>query len=207
MKCSTQIITWMLYHCPLLALRSRHLGCVAEKEGWPNNFCAPLKNANVSVSSQMCFFIGTEIKPHITTATATAAEDQSGCYSCQLRRKGKWGYNLHGLSKIAPLKIVKRCHVQMSFDFCCILSVVDWEFKVSDMKAWIYPALYQQFILLVVVQQCGAHILCKLWPLSISWVLFECHSLAEYCCWSCTFLYDQQDNTSCQKHRSSLTGY
>ncbi len=29
-----------------------------------------------------------------------------------------------------------------------------------------------------------------LWALSTNWALFKCHSLPEYCCWPCPYLYD-----------------
>ncbi len=39
----------------------------------------------------------------------------------------------------------------ISFDFCCITQMVGSEFGVKNMKAWIHPALFQQFRLVVVV--------------------------------------------------------
>ncbi len=38
----------------------------------------------------------------------------------------------------------------MSFDFCCNIQMLASEFVVKNMKAWIHPALPQQFRLLVV---------------------------------------------------------
>ena len=39
----------------------------------------------------------------------------------------------------------------MSLDFCCDIRMVGSEFGVNNMKAWIHPALYQRFRLVVVV--------------------------------------------------------
>ncbi len=39
----------------------------------------------------------------------------------------------------------------MSLDFCCNIQMVESEFGVKNMKAWIHPALSQWFRLLVVV--------------------------------------------------------
>ncbi|MDF4280576.1 hypothetical protein P3371_24365 [Vibrio parahaemolyticus] len=33
----------------------------------------------------------------------------------------------------------------MSLDFCCHIQMVESEFGVNNMKAWIHPALYQQW--------------------------------------------------------------
>ncbi len=81
---------------------------------------------------------------------ATAAEDHTGCRSCQLRT-AHGGYNLHRLTKIGQRKIVKTLPGLMSLDFCCDVQMVESEFGVKNMKAWIHPVLSQRFRLLVVV--------------------------------------------------------
>ncbi len=87
----------------------------------------------------------------------------------------------------------------MSLDFCCDIQMVESEFGVKNMKAWIIlpylnvPRKYPQHF----------------GPLSTNWASFKHHSLPEYCCWPCPSLYDysvhilwcyfQQDNASCHK--------
>ncbi len=39
----------------------------------------------------------------------------------------------------------------MSLDFCCDIHFVGSESGVNNIKAWIHPALYQRFRLVVVV--------------------------------------------------------
>ncbi len=39
----------------------------------------------------------------------------------------------------------------MSLDFCCYIQMLESEFSVKNMKAWIQPALSQWFMLVVVV--------------------------------------------------------
>ncbi|KAG8550500.1 hypothetical protein GDO81_024898 [Engystomops pustulosus] len=51
----------------------------------------------------------------------------------------------------------------MSLDFCCDIRMVGSEFGVNNMKAWIHPALYQRFRLVVVVSWCGEYFLGTLW--------------------------------------------
>ncbi len=79
---------------------------------------------------------------------ATAAEDHTGCRSCQLRT-GNRGYNSHRLTKIGQQKIVKTLPGQMSLDFCCDIQMLGSEFAVKNMKAWIHPALCKRFRLAV----------------------------------------------------------
>ncbi len=45
----------------------------------------------------------------------------------------------------------------MSLDFCCHIQMVGSEYGVTNMKAWIHPALSQQFRLVVVVYWCGGY--------------------------------------------------
>lgn len=71
--------------------------------------------------------------------------------SCQLRT-GNLGYSLHRLTTIGQRKIGKMLPGLMSL-FWKVRSV----FGANNMKAWIHPASYQQFSLVVVVYQCGRH--------------------------------------------------
>ncbi len=132
---------------------------------------------------------------------ATAAEDHTGCRSCQLRT-GNGGYNPHRLTKIG-----KTLPVLMSLDLCCNVQMVGWEFGVKNMKAWIHPVLSQWFRLVVVV-----------------WGIFSWHTLGpfvpiEHCLNTTAYLsivadhvhpfmttvypssdgYFQQDNAPCHK--------
>ncbi len=52
--------------------------------------------------------------------------------------------------KIGQYKIGKMLPGLMSLDFCCNIQMVASEFGVKSMKAWIYPALYQRFRLVLV---------------------------------------------------------
>ncbi len=81
---------------------------------------------------------------------STAAEDHTGCHSCQLRT-GNGGYNSHRLTKIGQKKNRKTLPGLMSLDFCCDIQMVGSEFGVKNIRAWIHPALSQRFRLLVVV--------------------------------------------------------
>ncbi len=80
---------------------------------------------------------------------ATAAEDHTGCRSWQLRTENR-DYNSHRNTKIEQWKIVKTLPGLMSLDFCCDIQMIGSEFGVKDMKAWIHPALFQRFMLVVV---------------------------------------------------------
>ncbi len=80
----------------------------------------------------------------------TAAEDHTGCRSCQLWT-GHRGYNSHRLTEIGQEKIGKTLPGLMSLDFCCNIQMLESEFGVKNMKAWIHPALSQRFRLVVVV--------------------------------------------------------
>ncbi len=75
---------------------------------------------------------------------ATAAEDHTGCRSCQLRT-GNGGYNWHRLTKIGQKKIGKKLPGLMSLDFCWDIQMIGSEFGVKNMKTWIHPALSQWF--------------------------------------------------------------
>lgn len=39
----------------------------------------------------------------------------------------------------------------MSFDFSCNIQMVEPEIAINNMKAWIHPAMYQRFKLMVVI--------------------------------------------------------
>ncbi len=64
---------------------------------------------------------------------ATAAEDHTGCRSCQLRT-GNEGYNW----------------TKEDCKNCCDVQMVGSESGIKNMKAWIHPALSQRFRLVVV---------------------------------------------------------
>lgn len=70
---------------------------------------------------------------------------KSGCHSCQLR-KGNSGFKSHRLPNIYRTEDWKNV--------CCDIQTAGSEFDVNTMKAWIRPALYQWFSLLVVLQWC-----------------------------------------------------
>ncbi len=55
------------------------------------------------------------------------------------------------LTKFGQQKIGKTLPGLMSLDFCCNIQRVGSDFRVKNMKAWIHPALFQWFRLVVVV--------------------------------------------------------
>ncbi len=77
----------------------------------------------------------------------------------------------------------------MSLDFCCDIQMIESEFGVKNMKAWI-------------ILPCLNGSDCWWWcngvggifswhtSYSTNWALFKHHSLPEYCCWPCPSLYD-----------------
>ncbi len=65
---------------------------------------------------------------------ATAAEDPTGCCSCQLRT-GNGGYNSHRLPTIEQQKNGKTLPGLMSLDFCCDIQMVGSEFVGKGHKA------------------------------------------------------------------------
>ncbi len=72
-----------------------------------------------------------------------AAEDHTGCCSCQLRT-GNGGYNSHR---------VQNWTIEVWSDESQFLlrQMVGSEFGIKNMKAWIHPALSQRFRLVVLV--------------------------------------------------------
>ncbi len=66
-------------------------------------------------------------------------------------------------TKIGQKKIGKTLPGLMSLDFCCKIQMVGSEFGIKKMKAWIHPALSQQFRLLVVSEWCEGYFLGTLW--------------------------------------------
>ncbi len=81
--------------------------------------------------------------------SATAAEDHTGWRSGHLRT-GNGGYNLQKAHQDWTIEDWKTLPGLMGLDFCCDIQMVGSEFGVKNMKAWIHPALSQQFRLLVV---------------------------------------------------------
>ncbi len=75
---------------------------------------------------------------------APAAEDHTGCRSCQIRT-GHGGYNSHRFTKIGQQKMVKTLPGLMSLDFCCNIQMLGSVFGVKNMKAWIHHVLSQRF--------------------------------------------------------------
>ncbi len=57
---------------------------------------------------------------------------------------------MHTFTKIGQEKIRKRLPGLMDLDFCCNIWIVGSEFDVNNMKAWIHPAWYQWFRLVLV---------------------------------------------------------
>lgn len=81
----------------------------------------------------------------ISECTSTlATEDHTGCHSFQLRTEN-WGYSLHRLIKSGLENTsVLTSQVLLLCSDCRVKTFV------NKLKAWIPPALYQQFRLLVV---------------------------------------------------------
>ncbi len=141
---------------------------------------------------------------------ATAAEDHTGCHSCQLRT-GNGGYNSHRLTNIGQQKIGKTLPGLMSLDFCCDIQMVGSEFGVKTWKhGSILPCLNGSgWWWWWWCNGAGDIFLAHFGPLSTNWASFKCHSLPECCCWSCPSLYEysvaifwcyfQQDNAPCHK--------
>ncbi len=67
----------------------------------------------------------------------------------------------------------------MSLDFCCNIQMVGSEFGIKNMKAWIHPALSQQFGLLMGVMVRGVFSWHTFGPFSTNWASFKRHSLPE----------------------------
>lgn len=115
---------------------------------------------------------------------ATAAEDHTICYSCQLQT-GKNAYNSHGLIKAGQQKIGNV--LLTSFNFSCNIQMVGSEIGINNMKAWIHPAAYNGSS-----WWCWCNvweILCLHTPIRFNWASFKCHSLPEYWWWpQCTHL-------------------
>ncbi len=63
----------------------------------------------------------------------TAAEDHTGCLSCQLRT-GNGDYNSHKFTKIGQQKIGKTLPGLMSLDFCCDIQMVVSVFGIKNWK-------------------------------------------------------------------------
>ncbi len=113
---------------------------------------------------------------------ATAAEDHSGCRSCQLRT-GNRGYNSHmpiedwknvawsDESRFLPqhsdgrVRIWSKEHESMNQS--CLVSMV----QAGDGGVMVWDIFLAHF-----------------GPLSTNWALFKPHSLPEYCCWPCPSL-------------------
>ncbi len=78
----------------------------------------------------------------------------------------------------------------MSLDFCCDIQMVGSEFGIKNVKAWIDPACLNGSGWWWCCNGVGDTFLAHFGPLSTNWVSFKRHSLPEYCCWPCPFLYD-----------------
>ncbi len=95
----------------------------------------------------------------------------------------------------------------MSLYFCCDIQMVGSEFGVKNMKSM------DPSCLVSMVQAGGGGVgdifLTHFGHLSTNRALFKCHSLPEYCCWPCPYLYDysvpifwcyfQKNNAPCHK--------
>ncbi len=120
---------------------------------------------------------------------ATAAEDHTGCQLMSAKNR-KRRTTIHTDSpKLDNRRLEKRCLDLMSLDFCCDIQIVESEFGVKNMKAWIHPTL-SQLVQAGGVNGVGDIFLAHFGPLSTNWASFKLHSLPEYCCWPCPFLYD-----------------
>ncbi len=104
----------------------------------------------------------------------------------------------------------------MSLDFCCNIQMIESEFGVKNMKAWIHPALSQRFRLVVVVWWCGGYFLGTLCIVPIEHRLNATVYLsivADHVLPFMTTVYPSSDTTSSRimhhvtKLKSSQTGF
>ena len=112
---------------------------------WTWHFC--LCQRGRSQCFRNCWSTGIFLIPW--SRWATAAEDHTGCHSCELRR-GNRGYNSHKLTKTGQWKVGKMLPDLTSLDFSCNIQMVGSEFGVNNSKTWIYLALFLWLMLVVV---------------------------------------------------------
>ncbi len=113
---------------------------------------------------------------------STAAEDHTGCRSCQLRT-GNGGYNSHRLNKIVSRNWEESRFLLQHSD----VRVRIWRKEHESMDPSCLVSMVQAGGGVVVWGIFSWH---TLGPLVPNWASFKHHSLPEYCCRPCSSLYD-----------------